>query len=137
MKKLREYMERFEYLIPCFYFVVFFVFLQILKDNQEDTTIKSLMFVFMIIDAVLFLRALKRFLRRRHRDFYDRIATRVGAIGRFVKSFSKKVAVKFGLRRNLVYIKGKDKIEFAFGESEESGRRRKRSANPFSRSGRI
>lgn len=116
MKKLWEYAERFAYLIPCFYFVVFFVFLQILLDNQDDLFIKSLMFMLMTVDALLFFRALKRYVRRRYRDFYDRVANRVSAFSRYMKSFTKKVATKLGLRRNLVYIKGKDKIEFAFGE---------------------
>jgi hypothetical protein len=116
MKKLWEYRERLEYLIPCFYFAVFFVFLQILNDNKEDTFIKSLMFILMLLDFVLFLRAVKRFLRRRYRNLYGKIESGFIAITRYIRSFTKKVSGKLGLRRNLVYIRGKDKIEFAFGE---------------------
>lgn len=130
IKRLREYKKKFEYLIPCFYFVFFFVLLQVVIDNKDDRFITSLMFCLMLADVVLFFRALKRYLRKRHKELYNRLSSGVGAVTRFFRSFTKKIAVKLGLRRNLVYIKGRDKIEFAFGEHKKAKGREEKKHKP-------
>lgn len=114
--KPRKYKEMLKYFIPCFYFVLFFVLLQFMFDYKSDTLIRSFMFILMAADVILFFRALRKLRRRRKKGFFEKLVKRIRDFIRYVRTAAKKTAAKLGFRRNLVYIKGRDKIEFAFGE---------------------
>lgn len=128
--KLGKYKEKLEYLIPCFYFVLFFVLLQVMLDHQGDVTIRSYIFILMAADVVLFFRALKKLRRKRKKSFLKRLVNRLRDLGRYFRTVTKKVAAKLGIRRNLVYIRGKDKIEFAFGEIRRSRAQEEKKRKP-------
>jgi hypothetical protein len=88
------------------------------------------MFIFMAVDLVLFIRAIRKYIHRRYRKLYDKIESQFHAITRYFRFVTKKVVTKLGLRRNLVYIKGKDKIEFAYGEIKRNRTQEEKKRKP-------
>jgi len=107
------------------YFIIYYGFLQIYIDNQFNTYEKGIAFIGMIISAFFCLRGVKRLLQKKYKEAFKKFDDSVEKLKDLLKRLAKKLASKLGLRRNRVFIKGKDKVEFVFGELKRKNAKEK------------
>lgn len=108
------------------YSALYMAFLQIYLKNKDDNRFLSgIAFCGAIVTGFFLLRAIKRLLQKKYKDFFGKIDKEIDKLKNLLKKMRKNIASKFGLKRLRMFLKGKDKMEFVFGEIRRKNKQEK------------